>query len=159
MDSSILLLYSFSLHLLGVILLFRARAISRGTGAGKLLVSSAPITFLSGVDPETGTIVEKGHPLEGQSIAGTVLAFDHGKGSTVGSYVLYALRRNGKAPAAIINTRADPIIAVGAIIGNIPMVDQPAVDIARLRTGTRVTVDGTEGTVEYEGDLLPEPPA
>ncbi len=88
-----------------------------------------------------------------------VLAFGHGKGSTVGSYVLYALRRNGKAPAAIINTRADPIIAVGAIIGNIPMVDQPEVDIARLRPGTRVVVDGTEGTVEYGGELLPEPPA
>jgi predicted aconitase with swiveling domain len=142
-----------------VILLFRARGISRGTGSGKLLVSPAPISFLSGVDPETGTVVEKGHPLEGQSIAGTVLAFDHGKGSTVGSYVLYALRRNGKAPAAIINTRADPIIAVGAIIGNIPMVDQPEVAINRLCPGTLVVVDGTAGMVEYEGDLLPETPA
>jgi hypothetical protein len=111
------------------------------------------------VDPETGTVVEKGHPLEGRSIAGTVLAFDHGKGSTVGSYILYALRRNGKAPAAIINTRADPIIAVGAIIGNIPMVDQPEVAINRLCPGTRVVVDGTKGTIEYDGDLLPEPPA
>ena len=101
-------------------------------------------------------MVEKGHPLEGRSIAGTVLAFGHGKGSTVGSYVIYALRRNGKAPAAIINTRADPIIAVGAIIGSIPMVDQPEVSISRLRPGTRVVVNGTEGTVEYEGDLLPE---
>jgi predicted aconitase with swiveling domain len=142
-----------------VILLFKARGISQGTGAGELLVSPAPISFLSGVDPETGTIVEKGHPLEGRCIAGMVLAFDHGKGSTVGSYVLYALKRNGKAPAAIINTRADPIIAVGAIIGNIPMVDQPEVAISRLRPGTRVVVDGTRGTEEYEGDLLREVPA
>jgi hypothetical protein len=62
-----------------------------------------PISFLSGVDPETGTIVEKGHPLYGQSIAGKVLAFPYGKGSTVGSYILYALSRSGNAPAAIIN--------------------------------------------------------
>jgi len=140
-------------------LLFRARGISRGTGSGELLVSPAPISFLSGVDPETGIVVEKGHPLEGRSIAGTVLAFEHGKGSTVGSYVLYALKRNGKAPAAIINTQADPIIAVGAIIGDIPLVDQPEVAIGRLKPGALVQVNGTEGTIEYEGSLLPEPAA
>ncbi|HON80836.1 MAG TPA: DUF126 domain-containing protein [Methanoregulaceae archaeon] len=142
-----------------MILLFRARGISRGTGSGELLVSPAPISFLSGVDPETGIVVEKGHPLEGRSIAGTVLAFEHGKGSTVGSYVLYALKRNGKAPAAIINTQADPIIAVGAIIGDIPLVDQPEVAIGRLKPGALVQVNGTEGTIEYEGSLLPEPAA
>ncbi|QQR71894.1 MAG: DUF126 domain-containing protein [Methanolinea sp.] len=140
-------------------MLFRARGISRGTGSGELLVSPAPISFLSGVDPETGIVVEKGHPLEGRSIAGTVLAFEHGKGSTVGSYVLYALKRNGKAPAAIINTQADPIIAVGAIIGDIPLVDQPEVAIGRLKPGALVQVNGTEGTIEYEGSLLPEPAA
>jgi len=82
-------------------------------GTGELLVSPEPISFLSGVDPETGTVVERGHPLEGQSIAGRVLAFPYGKGSTVGSYVIYALKQNGLAPAAIINTEAEPIIAVG----------------------------------------------
>jgi predicted aconitase with swiveling domain len=138
-------------------MLIHARAISKGTGSGNLLVSPAAISFLSGVDPDTGMVIEKSHPLEGQCIAGTVLAFDHGKGSTVGSYVLYALRRNGKAPAAIINVQADPIIAVGAIIGEIPMVDQPEVDILRLRPGTKVLVDGTKGELEYDGDLLPEP--
>ena len=122
-------------------------------------MSPAPISFLSGVDPETGIVVEKSHPLEGRSIAGTVLAFEHGKGSTVGSYVLYALKRNGKAPAAIINTQADPIIAVGAIIGDIPLVDQPEVAIGRLKPGALVQVNGTEGTIEYEGSLLPEPAA
>jgi predicted aconitase with swiveling domain len=136
-------------------LLFRGRGISRGKGTGELLVSPAPISFLSGVDPATGVIVERGHPLEGESITGKVLAFSHGKGSTVGSYVLYALARNGKAPSAIINRKADPIIAVGAIMGKIPMVDEPDVDIMRLRNGTCVSVDGDSGEIEYEGDLLP----
>lgn len=138
-------------------MLFYGRGISRGRGSGEILVSPAPISFLSGVNPDTGIIVERGHPLEGVSIAGKVLAFAHGKGSTVGSYVLYALKRNGKAPAAIINTTADPIIAVGAIIGGIPMVDQPGIEILRLRNGTRATVDGTSGEIEYEGEMLPEP--
>jgi predicted aconitase with swiveling domain len=138
-------------------MIIRARAISKGRGTGQLLVSPAPITFLSGIDPDTGVVVEKGHPLEGCSITGTVLAFDFGKGSTVGSYVIYALHRNGRAPAAIINSSADPIVAVGAIIGSIPMVDRPEINIHRLGSGALVTVDGTAGTIEYEGELLPEP--
>jgi hypothetical protein len=136
-----------------VILLITGRSISRGRGTGKLLVSPAPISFLSGVDPETGIIVEKGHPLEGTSVAGTVLAFPYGKGSTVGSYVLYALSRNSHAPAAIVNAEAEPIIATGAIIGNIPMIDRPDIPLGRLMNGTCVTVDGDRGTMEYEGTL------
>jgi len=113
-------------------------------------VSPAPISFLSGVDPENGIIVEKGHPLEGRTVAGTVLAFPFGKGSTVGSYVLYALAKNGHAPAAIVNTEAEAIIATGAIIGNIPMIDRPEIPIDRLSNGTMAAVDGENGTLECE---------
>ena len=130
-----------------------ARSISRGVGTGELLVSPAPISFLSGVDPETGIIVEKGHPLYGKCIAGKVLAFPFGKGSTVGSYVLYALSRNGHAPAAIINEEAEPIIVTGAIIAKIPMVDRITVPLSDLKDGVRVTVDGDRGELEYEGTL------
>ncbi|MFA4878412.1 MAG: DUF126 domain-containing protein [Methanoregula sp.] len=132
-------------------MLIRGRGISRGRGAGNLLVSPAPISFLSGVDPETGIIVEKGHPIQGACIAGRVLVFPYGKGSTVGSYVLYALSRNGHAPAAIINQEAEPIIATGAIISKIPMIDRIGVPLDRLKDGTRVTVDGDTGEMEYEG--------
>lgn len=134
---------------------FAGRGISRGTGSGELLVSPAPISFLSGVDPDTGTIVEDGHPLNGQRISGKVLAFPFGKGSTVGSYILYALSRNGNAPAAIINDEAEPIIATGAIIGSIPMVDRIGFPVSRLRRGVQVTVDGESGEVRYDGELLP----
>jgi predicted aconitase with swiveling domain len=134
-------------------LLILARSISRGVGTGELLISPAPISFLSGVDPVTGVIVEKGHPLFGKCIAGKVLAFPYGKGSTVGSYVLYALSRNGHAPAAIINEEAEPIIVTGAIIGKIPMVDRTSVPLSRLINGVRITVDGGTGELEYEGTL------
>ena len=130
----------------------KARAISGGLGEGELLVSPEPISFLSGVDPDTGIIVERGHPLEGCEIRGKVLAFPYGKGSTVGSYVLYALSRNGHAPSAIINAEAEPIIAVGAIIAGIPMVDRPEQPLSYLQPGTRVVVDGTRGSVELPGD-------
>ena len=135
-------------HLCGVILQYKARGITRGKASGPLLYSPAPISFLSGVNPETGVIVEKGHPLQGTCIAGTVLAFPYGKGSTVGSYILYALSRNGHAPAAIINTEAEPIIATGAIIGDIPMVDRPGIPLSDLKSGVMVTVDGDRGEIE-----------
>jgi len=131
--------------------ILKGRGISRGIGSGDLLVSPEPISFLSGVDPETGTVVEHGHPLEGQSLAGRVLAFPYGKGSTVGSYVIYALKQNNLAPAAIINTEAEPIIAVGAIIAGIPMVDRLPPEFSRLPPGTRLTVNGDTGEVSYDG--------
>lgn len=125
----------------------QARGISAGIGSGAVLVSSEPISFLSGVDPDTGVVIESGHPLEGQSIAGKVLAFPYGKGSTVGSYVIYALRRNNVAPSAIINTEAEPIIAVGAILAEIPMVDRPETTISDLENGSSASVDGSSGRI------------
>jgi predicted aconitase with swiveling domain len=118
------------------------RAIHRGKARGTALVSPVAIGFLGGVDAETGAVVEPGHPLQGQSIAGRVLVFPTGKGSTVGSYTLYRLARRGLAPAAIINTRSEAIVAVGAIIASIPMVDR--VDIVQIRTGDMVEVNGED---------------
>lgn len=135
-------------------MLIKGRGISKGRGEGPLLVSPAPLSFLSGVDPATGIIVEKGHPLQGRCIAGKVLAFPYGKGSTVGSYVIYALSRNGHAPAAIINTEAESIIATGAIIGKIPMIDHIEIPMDRLRNGVHVVVDGEAGEMMYDGELV-----
>ena len=118
----------------------RGRLIQSGTAEGEALVSPQPIGFLGGVDPETGIVVEPGHPLKGQSVARRVLVFPTGRGSTVGSYTLFRMSRAGTAPAAIINAESEAIVAVGAIIGNIPMVDQ--VDIEQIRTGDRVILEG-----------------
>lgn len=136
-------------------MIIRGRGIAKGIASGEILVSIAPLSFLSGVNPDTGVIIEQGHPLRGTSITGKVLVFEYGKGSTVGSYVLYALSRNGHAPAAIVNGEAEPIIVVGAIISGIPMIDRLEVPINCLRTGTRATVNGDTGELDYEGELGP----
>jgi hypothetical protein len=122
------------------------RIIKAGQAEGPALVSREPIGFLGGVDPETGLVVEAGHPLYGQCVTGRVLVFPAGKGSTVGSYTLYRMARAGTAPAAIINAESEAIVAVGAIIGDIPMVDR--VDIARIQSGDRVRVDGGRLVIE-----------
>jgi len=122
------------------------RKIYQGQAQGEALVTSMGISFFGGVDPDTGVIVETGHELEGQSISGKVLVFPTGKGSTVGSYTLYRLKRNGLAPAAIINAQCETITAVGCIIAEIPCVDQ--ISIEQLTTGMLVRVDGEAGTIE-----------
>lgn len=114
-----------------------------GTCTAEALVSAKPISFLGGVDPADGKIIEKKHDLCGACIKGKVLVFPHGHGSTVGSYVMYSLSKKGLGPAAIINQTADPVVVVGAIIANIPMIDQ--VDIEKIRTGDTVEVDGCKG--------------
>ena len=130
------------------------RCISKGQGRGPFLISPDPISFLSGVDPDTGLVIEKGHPLEGKDITNTVLAFEYGKGSTVGSYILYALSKTGHAPAAIINTEAETIIAVGAILGHIPMIDRLGVPLSSLPQGVLAYVNADAGTVEYEEEEI-----
>jgi predicted aconitase with swiveling domain len=124
----------------------QGRVIKEGKAAGAALVSPEPIGFLGGIDPETGVVVELGHPLQGECITGRVLVFPTGKGSTVGSYTLYRMAASGTAPAAIVNAESEAIVAVGAIIADIPMVDQ--VDIAQIHTGDGVVVDGAWVTVE-----------
>ena len=123
----------------------KGRKIFRGSAEGEILATSEDISFYGGCDPETGIIVEKGHELEGQSVSGKVLVFPTGKGSTVGSYVLYSLSKAGKAPLAIINKSTDPIVAVGCIISEIPAVDQ--IDTEVLKTGQKVMVDANNGVI------------
>ncbi|MGD2205195.1 MAG: DUF126 domain-containing protein [Anaerolineae bacterium] len=122
------------------------RVIKAGTAEGIALVSPEPLGFLGGVDPETGVVIEAGHPLEGECVAGRALVFPTGKGSTVGSYTLYRMAKAGMAPVTIVNAESEAIVAVGAIISDIPMVDQ--IDITRINTGDRVRVDGDWVTVE-----------
>ncbi|MDY6867503.1 MAG: DUF126 domain-containing protein [Chloroflexota bacterium] len=108
------------------------------------------ISFSGGVDPETGVVTETGHDLAGQSIAGRVLVFPSGKGSTVGSYVLYRLKKNGHAPIAIINETCETITTVGCIIAEIPCVDQ--LPISEFATGMQLHVDAEKGLISIECD-------
>lgn len=129
------------------------RVVKAGEARGAALVSPEPLGFLGGVDPETGRVIERGHPLEGQCVTGRMLVFPTGKGSTVGSYTIYRLARNGVAPAGIVNAEADPVVAVGAIIAEIPMVDQ--VDVSHIENDDWVQLSGDEITIWRAGK--PEP--
>ena len=128
--------------------IIKARKISKGIAEGEVLISTEPISFYGGVDPNTGIVAEKGHPLEGKSVKDKILIFPFGKGSTVGSYILYRMKKNGVAPKAIINRECDPIVAVGAIISEIPLVDKPETDIFTIiNDGDIIVVNANEGKI------------
>jgi predicted aconitase with swiveling domain len=123
----------------------KGRIISNGTTQEKALVTSQPISFYGGVDPNTGEIIEKGHELQGKSVKGKILVFPNGKGSTVGSYTLYRMKKNGVAPLGMINSECETVVAVGAIISEIPCVDK--IDISQIKTGDLIRIEGDLVTV------------
>jgi len=124
----------------------KGRKIFGGSAGGEALVSREGISFYGGVNPDTGLVEEEGHPLRGECVTGKILIFPKGKGSTVGSYTLFRMKKNGKAPAAIINRECETIVAVGAIISEIPCVDK--IDIDKIPPGAQVRVHADAGEVE-----------
>jgi len=128
-----------------LVIKLKGRPIVEGSTRGKALVSQKPLSFLGGVNPR-GVIIEKDHDLQGQSMRDVILCFPHGHGSTVGSYVLYSLVKKAVGPKAIVNVTADPVVVVGAVIANVPMIDH--IDISRIKTGDTVEVDGEAGIVK-----------
>ncbi|MCK5037774.1 MAG: DUF126 domain-containing protein [Thermoplasmata archaeon] len=124
----------------------KGRMINHGKAEAEAIVSSEPIGFYGGIDAKTGIVIEKDHQLEGQSVTGKVLVFPQGKGSTVGSYVIYGLHKNGVGPAAIVNKETETIVATGVILADIPCVD--GIDIEQIKTGDKLRIDADEGLVE-----------
>ena len=131
-----------------------ARRIAPGRGEGTALVHPAPFSFVGGVDMATGRLSDAASTGAGERLHGRIFGFPYGKGSTVGSYALYALARCGLAPSAIVNERAESIVATGAILGDVPLVDR--VDLGAFSTGDRVIVDADRGHVSLP-DVVERP--
>lgn len=129
----------------GGVTTLKGRKVYSGRARGSALVCSKALSFLGGVDPSTGVIQDPDQAVRGQSVADRILVFPRGRGSTVGSYVIYELKCNGLAPAGIVNLEAETIIATGAIMSKIPMVDR--IDISKIPQGAFVEMDADAGEV------------
>ncbi len=126
----------------------KGRTISPGKTEGIAIVSYDPIGFYGGIDLQTGVVIEKDHPLEGESVKDKILVFPNGKGSTVGSYVIYGIVQNGVGPKGIINKETETIVATGVILAGIPCVDH--IDIENIKTGDKIVLDADNATVEIQ---------
>lgn len=121
------------------------RCIVKGEVSGEALVTQENISFMGSVNPKTGIIIEKGHELEGKSISGKILVFPTAKGSTGGSYMLYDVVKNKVGPIGIINAKAESIVVIGAIVAELPMIDN--IDISKIKTNDQLYLDATNGIV------------
>ena len=127
----------------------KGRKVMGGNAEGEALISRDPVSFYGGVDPVTGCVTEPGHFCCGENISGKVFIFPTGKGSTVGSYVLYRMKKLGTAPAAIINIETEAIIATGCVISDIPLVhrlNRNPLEI--INDGDKILVEADEGIIE-----------
>jgi predicted aconitase with swiveling domain len=124
--------------------LIPATAIVAGEADGVALTASEPLSFWGGLNPDTGEVIDRRHPLSGQVVTGRVLVLPHGRGSCSASGVFLEAIRNGTAPAAVIVSRIDPIIGLGAILG----------EELYARTIPVVLVSPDDRTTIVDGDLV-----
>lgn len=126
----------------------KGRKIFKGKAKGEALVCTEAISFNGGVDNLTGIVTEPGHQLKGENIAGKVLVFTTGKGSTGGSYKIYDMAERKTAPAAFIQISAEPVTTIGAIMGEIPVIAECDQDpTTTIETGDYVELDADTGTI------------
>lgn len=130
-------------------MILKGRKVMGGKAEGEALVSIESVSFYGGVDPVTGCITEPGHSCCGENITGKIFVFPMGKGSTVGSYVIYRMKKLGTAPAAIINQETEAIIATGCVISDIPLIDKIEQDPLKvIKNGMYVKVNSDKGIIE-----------
>jgi predicted aconitase with swiveling domain len=117
-----------------------------GKATGIALVTDTPLSFWGGVDPHTGEIIDRRHPLDGEVIADRILILPSGRGSCSASGVLLESILNGTAPAGIVVSEIDPIIGLGAILGDellgrtVPVVLVAAAERERIASGQSVSI-------------------
>jgi len=117
-----------------------------GAAAGIVLASDEPVSLWGGLDPATGEIIDRRHPLSAQFVSGRVLSIPFGRGSCSASGVLLEAIHLGTAPAAIIVSRIDPILGLGAILGDellgrrMPVLLIPEDARRQIETGVQVSI-------------------
>jgi len=125
------------------------KGMKSGIIRGEVVKWKGPISFLGDVDPERGTLEKDGRRTD---VSGKVLVFPEGAGSTVGSYVIYNLKLNGKAPLALVMSRADAIITIGCILADIPLVHGIEDELMNeIHTGDIIEMDPSSGRIRVFG--------
>jgi len=130
-------------------MIYEGRGICSGSAVGEALVTKQGISFLGGVDPETGMITEVSHELYGVKLMGKILILPSLKGSAGAMWIIIRLAAKNIGPKAIVVSKVDTILIGAVIMGGIPTVDSLSVDPFHVfKSGDLLKVDGAKGTVE-----------
>lgn len=140
------------------------RCLVSGIAQGQLLYADVGLSFWGGVEPFTGEVIDRHHPLSGQFISGRVLAIPSGRGSCTGSSVLLELILNGHAPAALVFERVEDILTLGVLVAehlfgqSIPVISLGEAGFAALRdvAFARVEKDRVTGYASPPPSLAPD---
>ena len=125
------------------------RSLVDGAAFAPLLYADVGLSFWGGVDPFSGEVIDRHHPLSGECLAGRVLAIPSGRGSCTGSSVLMELISNGHAPAALVLAEADEILTLGVLVArtlfqrSLPVLCIGREAFGQLRGKAFARVDGT----------------
>ena len=123
------------------------KVLVKGKAVGRALKSDLPLSFLGGIEPKTGRILDRTHPLFGKNVKGRILLIPFSKGSTVGSYVIYSAKRADTAPAAILSKQMDMITATGCVLAKIPLMIIDEEMWSMIGDGELIEVDANSGTL------------
>ncbi len=125
--------------------------VTSGEVSAAVLKLDEPVSFWGGIGPD-GDIIDVHHPQHGAVVTGRILVMRSGRGSSSGTYVLAELLRLGIAPAGIVLTEPDGIIATGALVAAelydtaMPIVTVSEADYQRIEDGVElsITMDGDD---------------
>jgi len=129
------------------------KPIVAGSAKGKALVSKEPLSFWGGISPRTGEIIDRRLQRSGANVAGRIFVFPQGKGSSTSSATLMECIKTDVAPAAIINIKVDPILALGSIVSDelyqkaVPIVVLAEKDFFSIKEDDYLTIE-PNGTVK-----------
>jgi len=123
-----------------------------GEGSGETLVLEEPLSLWGGLDPQTGEIIDRRHPQSGAIVSGRVLVMPMGRGSSSASSVLLEAVRLGTAPAAIVLSELDAILALGACVAK-ELYDRSLPVLVLSPESHAQLQDRTPAVVELNGTL------
>lgn len=122
---------------------FDGRILVNGSASGEVLVCTKAISGWGGIDPNTGRIVETGHPQRGESLAERVIFIPGAKGSSGWSGQFHLAKSLGTAPAAVVTQSVNSKLALGlAVLGVPALADLPPEAMDNIRNGMTATIDG-----------------
>ncbi|KAM0421047.1 hypothetical protein ACHAPT_011118 [Fusarium lateritium] len=87
-----------------------------GATSGKLLAANLELSFWGGVNPKTGEVIDRFHPLSGHLLKDTILAIPGSRGSCGGSVIMMELILNGLGPKGLVFKRREEIITLGVMV-------------------------------------------
>lgn len=139
---------------------FDGRVLVPGKANGLAVVTDTPLSLWGGLNPDTGVIVDRFHPLDGVTISGQILVLPTGRGSCSASGVLLEASRNGLAPLGFVVSEIDPIIGLGAVLSDellgrpIPVVMVTAEARRQIQNGDQIVIEST-GVVFVRRPVVP----